>query len=246
MQVLHSQFEWGKFIEENKFFPTINELVNLYTRLANQEKNYYCFLIQDSLSSKTLADAELYKRGLHDGQVFFNLDHMFLVLEWNNFYWDYYVFSTYLNNVSIVNFYINELELIRKFISNFKIAAKKYLEPSIILTSPLKIEHGDHLLDAIEKVQPSGLTDYNKHLRKIMPEKFLIGDTTSKNYLSKQEFFCLNKLAHGATAKSIANSIHISHRTVEKHIQNMKDKLGCHTKLQLIDLFHIYQLNKFL
>lgn len=44
--------------------------------------------------------------------------------------------------------------------------------------------------------------------------------------LSRREVDCMQLLIAGKTAKQIADALYISHRTVEKHIENVKIKTG--------------------
>lgn len=59
--------------------------------------------------------------------------------------------------------------------------------------------------------------------------------------VSKREFECANRLVDGLSAKEIAKLMNISHRTVEKYIENLKYKLNCRNqkKLILIILKHL-------
>lgn len=52
--------------------------------------------------------------------------------------------------------------------------------------------------------------------------------------LTQREMECAKILINGSTVKQIANTLHISPRTVETHINNLKDKLNCRTKIELI------------
>lgn len=52
--------------------------------------------------------------------------------------------------------------------------------------------------------------------------------------LSKQESFCLFFLVRGNTAKLIAKKMNISFRTVESYLENIKIKLNCKNKSELI------------
>lgn len=54
-----------------------------------------------------------------------------------------------------------------------------------------------------------------------------------KNYLTKRELECARKLVSGNTIKEIAEKLHISSRTAEVHINNIKYKTGCNFKSQL-------------
>jgi len=60
-------------------------------------------------------------------------------------------------------------------------------------------------------------------------------DKTKKNIaLTSRQADCLVQLALGKSAKQIANEFHISVRTVEHHIENIKNRLGCESKSELI------------
>lgn len=63
--------------------------------------------------------------------------------------------------------------------------------------------------------------------------------------LTTREHTCLYYLVKGKTAPEIAIALFISKRTIEKHIANIKEKMQCRTKSELIDkAIHcgIYQL----
>ncbi len=75
---------------------------------------------------------------------------------------------------------------------------------------------------------------------------------TARNYsvrlnevvnLTSREVTCVILLLRGKTAKEIAKAMVISHRTVEEHLTNIKKKVGCWSKSQLIS--YIYESNFF-
>lgn len=55
--------------------------------------------------------------------------------------------------------------------------------------------------------------------------------------LSEQQATVLKLLAHGKSAKEIARDLDISYRTVEGHLANIKDVLGCSSSMELISLY---------
>jgi DNA-binding CsgD family transcriptional regulator len=63
----------------------------------------------------------------------------------------------------------------------------------------------------------------------------------SQDTVSSREFDCLELLAQGKSAKEIGLILNISSRTVETHIDNLKDKLGFLSKKQLLDYFYAIQ-----
>lgn len=60
--------------------------------------------------------------------------------------------------------------------------------------------------------------------------------TKSKNFkFSQRETECLYFLVRGKTAKGIAQILNLSVRTIESYISNLKIKLGCYSKTELIE-----------
>jgi len=59
------------------------------------------------------------------------------------------------------------------------------------------------------------------------------------NQLSQRERECVNYMAKGYTAKKIAKELNISNRTVEAYLDNVKRKLRCQNRAELI--YKIFQ-----
>lgn len=57
---------------------------------------------------------------------------------------------------------------------------------------------------------------------------------TSGQSFTSRELECLQWIIDGLTAKQIARQMHISYRTVEAYVQSLKNKMKCHSKIQLI------------
>lgn len=57
-------------------------------------------------------------------------------------------------------------------------------------------------------------------------------------FLTKKESLCVSLFAKGFTCKEVAQKIHISPRTVETHLNNIKIKSGIHHKSDLIKFCH--------
>jgi DNA-binding CsgD family transcriptional regulator len=71
----------------------------------------------------------------------------------------------------------------------------------------------------------------NLHLTQTIEEKI--------DGLSHRESETLFFLLRGHTAKEIGKHLEISNRTVETHIESIKNKLDCQTKKEIIELGHI-------
>jgi DNA-binding CsgD family transcriptional regulator len=63
-------------------------------------------------------------------------------------------------------------------------------------------------------------------------------------YFTKREAECMMWLLKGKTINGVAAALNLSPRTVEYYIKNMKIKIGCRTKFELIDLVHSSEFTK--
>ena len=59
--------------------------------------------------------------------------------------------------------------------------------------------------------------------------------------ISKRELEVLEILAKGLAQKEIANQLHISHKTVESHINNMFERFGVKNSVELCGKYHKYK-----
>lgn len=67
------------------------------------------------------------------------------------------------------------------------------------------------------------------------PGFYTIGGLYDQFKLSKRESECLFFIIRGMTAKDVAQKLHLSPKTVEFHIEQIKQKLSCSKKSELIE-----------
>lgn len=66
-------------------------------------------------------------------------------------------------------------------------------------------------------------------------QKAIINPKYKKNVMfSKREVQCIKYLHQGYTTKQIARELNLSPRTVEEYINNIKIKLGCNSRLEIV------------
>jgi DNA-binding CsgD family transcriptional regulator len=116
-------------------------------------------------------------------------------------------FGTEIGKPNMVNYYFNNLEFLQQFINEYKNNAK----------------------DLIIKVskEPIAVPGHNR----ILTNPII---TSPKRDLTRREIDILKGLYLGLTAKEIAISLNLSHRTVESYIENIKNKTGLSRKTALI------------
>ncbi len=91
------------------------------------------------------------------------------------------------------------------------------------LTQGMLFELGKNLFSSVKKFTTESLFSFN------------IDETPNKYDLSPRESECLFYLLRGKSAKEIGFHLNISPKTVEAHIQQLKYKLNCCNRSQLIE-----------
>ncbi len=66
------------------------------------------------------------------------------------------------------------------------------------------------------------------------PKRYRLGGEFGDKYLTHQEARCMVCFLRGNTVKSTASIMDLSPRTVESYINNMKKRLDCRTKSELV------------
>lgn len=140
-------------------------------------------------------------------------------------YSDFWFFGTSRQNTEAINFYMNKMNILNKFILYFK--DKLYDDLNDLDADKLiysKIQILEETNAEREKI---------KHFFDLLNIKsYKINDHLS---VSKKEFEYLFFLAQGKTSKEIARLTNSSFRTIESHFENIKKKVKCQKKSHLID-----------
>lgn len=134
-------------------------------------------------------------------------------------FYEAFAFATYINNTKMIEFYLNHLDYFKKFVAYFREKANFLIKNAIVPENKI-------IRSTIEPLQ----------LQKEKTKKnFLIAGTNNKP-LTAREIECLTYISKGRSAKEIGNILGVSTRTIEAHIYNIKSKLGCHRRSQLVDI----------
>ena len=87
-----------------------------------------------------------------------------------------------------------------------------------------------------EAAEPASKTrDASHDERELLPRRRYVLDETHALYLTYREAQCMLLFIHGKTVIKAARCLALSPRTVEYYLNNMKAKLKCRTKSELIE-----------
>ncbi|EKD70592.1 MAG: transcription regulator protein, LuxR family [uncultured bacterium] len=160
---------------------------------------------------------EKYINQLADQRNHFNHDHSFMIIKKLSSLCEYYIFYAPIENNTIKNTYLNNIDSLETFIARFK-----------FLSSRLIIEADNN------KIIPPWRKSHNINKAAVIYEPT---HDCFKSALSQKEIKVIELTANGKTAKEVARLLGVSFRTVESHLHNMKLKLNCINTKELIQKY---------
>lgn len=197
-----------------------------FTHEELQEKYHYYLAKEDS--------EETYSYAVNDYKNLFGLDNFIFLINSNKNYVDYFIFASCLYNEKILNFYLNQLDMLEQFIFDYKNKASKLIvqgeHHKLLLpeSMQLRLGHTDKTMN------PS---DYHTKSSMMKSQHRIVNYLGKSIKFTKREIECLHLLKSGYTAKEVAIQFGISPRTIENHIDNIKFKFGVNRKPDIIKAF---------
>lgn len=165
----------------------------------------------------------------------FDIAHGFTIITSYTGYVEFQYFGTTKQNHHLNNFYINNLDALHNFGMFFRDKAESIIEAA----EREKIKLEGHEFFWLTKEEGTGnyvrvqyLTDKNE------VERYYLNGDLKNIYLTKREAQCLTALIDGFTAKEIGKLLGISYRTVQNYLEDVKQKLSCHTRSSLVTKAH--------
>lgn len=153
----------------------------------------------------------------------FEADHFFLNLNTNSQVMEAFIFANVNENLSDSRAYLSQLDLLNKFSKYFKREAQHLIGKMRADQFDIKSERGAELFETSPDIP---LTVYNPNVQNFL--KKVMG-------LTRQELICLEHFKQGKSAQATAAFMGLSQRTVESYFENMKNKLGCTSKYDLLN-----------
>lgn len=157
-----------------------------------------------------------------NAKTHFNIDNYLI---FTREYKDYYMmagFGTTHGNEKVLDYYISNRETLDRFILYFKHQANGLIKLSKKQENIIVLPEFSANNFALQKAGNSNLDFLESH--------------SPVALLSKREIDCVKYFLAGATIRDTADKLFLSPRTVETHLENVKNKLGCNKKSEVITI----------
>jgi DNA-binding CsgD family transcriptional regulator len=208
------------------------------------------FYVQDGIS---LWEMNPHNKIWQDGKEYFNVGNgITLSLEKNEIFSETCCFWTHRDNYQINNFYLNNLDLLKIFVTYFKEKARHLLERAKTdrLTIP-KIAEVEGTNFTIKNNRDLDLQNQNQlhkqFIATLYPKKSnsINMDEDSTNLskllitsidpsLTPQQAKCVELLLSGKSVKCVSAKLNLSPRTVEHYLATVRKKYHCRNVKELI------------
>lgn len=169
-----------------------------------------------------------------DARDYFNIDHGITIVERHHDYCEFYYFGTTVNNQAIITFYLNNLDLLKRFTFYFKDRAdniiRKAEKDKIYIPN-----HFEEYKESERKTNPLMTQLRNEFLNEIPIKNIRLSGEYEGEIISDKQVGWIIYYIEGKTAKEIAKILGLSYRTVEGNIERLKIRLNCKTKSELVD-----------
>lgn len=217
---LSNSAAWTKHLYSIKHYEITHFELPASTVKIETDKKWGMYLwknLNDYLSDRK--SQAIFTEKLNIARESFNIDHGLSVIKSYESYTDYFSFGTTSEKYRVIDFYLNNADFLHTFCNYFVEKADALIKASI-KDKIVQANHKEILM----------ITDSEN------PERAPYTLLNSQYALTKRESECLQYVSKYFSAKEIALKLGISHRTVEKHIDNIKMKLNCDKKSELINL----------
>lgn len=217
---LTSRPEWIKYYYQHKFY-----LLGEYEVPFTEQQTGYKLTL-------SMRGTEIFSAA----REHFNIDYGIVFAEkHNDEYYELFWFGTECGNQSVLNFYLSNIDLLQRFNLYFK----EKMTSLITKAEREKIPLLQKVPEGTTRETQSTLHKMRKEfLRAIRIEAYPVENGSIHASLTEREFECAICLLEGRTAKDTGEYLGISSRTVESHLLNIKIKLACETRQDLLEILN--------
>lgn len=158
-------------------------------------------------------------------------------------YTDFWYFGTKPGNDTIIEFYYSNINLLSDFITYFKQRGHKILKQSFRNRMRYPGQMGDNSILISDEIMQVNLLCQNDIINHAQFDTSLF-DLALKKQFTLEETCCAALLMKGYCPKEIAKIRNKSVRTVEKHIINLRNKMGSRSSIHLVAQLYCKNISK--
>lgn len=173
------------------------------------------------------------------GKLYYNTLHNIIIVDYQHDGSETYLFGTSPDNQKAIHYLSNNRDILYHFIMYLKDSGKDiFIQAArhtlIIPQDTCVSAHADWLNDQ------DALADFDlkrdDFYSRTPIRKFILRDKNNQEVqFTQRELACIHHLLDYKTATETAALMNLSPRTVESYIENIKNKLGCSTKAEVIN-----------
>lgn len=172
-------------------------------------------------------NSKAYQIATKDAEDRFDIAHGVSIIKTHAEGCDIFDFAARKAEYTINTYYINHIHLFEQYIQHFYDKAKFLIKRAVCDRFTLNFDDDIDIYTEEPDLVIIPFANNNKSLLDLSQLRNI------SNPLTMREKECLEWLVKGKTAHEMALILGISKRTSEKHIEKIKEKLGCYTLFQL-------------
>ncbi|MFL9989426.1 response regulator transcription factor [Paraburkholderia sediminicola] len=193
-------------------------IVGAYTPSYYSSEDRYVIL-ESRIQSFRIQDRDRYVAQIIDQRELFGHAHPFKIVNIADEYCEYFIYYSPVNRRHEIEGCVNNLEVLANFSEFFKNSAATLIRNSV----------NDRIVGAM---------NLGGNYQEIGGNNFVSNELGSLRFLdislTERQLEIARHLLAGRTARDIADRLDISRRTAETHVENMKSRLGCLNKSELV------------
>ncbi len=216
------------------FISNRDQLTKEYISMVNSDFIYFQNYLENKNSNKLILwPSAPNTQGM---QIFFNQGywHGFNIVQQREDSNESFFFVSGNNNSQINQFYIKHANILENFTEHFKTIFVNEIAKCELYKAKYKNGFNFYLPESIMEKEPF---DIQAFLEAAGIDQGLIRVNGQSVRLTQRERQCLELMHKGHSLKGIGRELLISPRTIESHINNIKQKTGYHYKYDLIQLY---------
>jgi DNA-binding CsgD family transcriptional regulator len=175
-------------------------------------------VLSEAIKKRPVSIQKVYNHYIRDCYERFSTDNEIHFVNKYETHSEIFCYASHPGDTTFLPSFNEHFDLIKRFQIYFKNEARH------LIKNALKYPAINPYRASNQIFQPDSLK--NKFLNDTAINKLYLDD--SKEHITKSELKCLRLMAKGiSNVKFIANELNLSSRTIESHLSNIKNKLGC-------------------